>query len=189
MIMEQKIDIEKLKRGDPFIFKVFFERFYPRLMGLACRFVNEQTARDIVQEVFATYWEQKNEIDAENIQSYLYKWIQNRCLNHLKHQVVVEEYESRIRIAEARITYLESVSDTNEVLSQIMTRDISDRIKEAVQQLPPRCAEAFQLFYFNEMSHKEIAEKMHISPRTVEGHIRQGIIALRKQLRHIITFL
>lgn len=183
------IDIEKLKSGDPLTFKVFFERMYPRLMGLACRFVDVQTARDIVQEVFASYWEQKEEIKAENIQSYLYKWIQNRCLNHLKHQIIVEEYESRIRIAEARIAYLESVTDTNEVLSQIMTRDITERIKEAIGQLPPKCAEAFRLFYFDELSHKEIAEQMQISPRTVEGHIRQAVLSLRKQLRHIITFL
>jgi len=183
------IDIEKLKRGDPLTFKVFFERFYPKLMGLACRFVDVQTARDIVQEVFASYWEQKKEIEAENIQSYLYKWIQNRCLNHLKHQIIIEEYESRIRIAEARIAYLENVTDTNDALTQIMTRDITDRIKEAIGQLPPKCAEAFNLFYFGEMSHKEIAEKMQISPRTVEGHIRQAVLSLRKQLRNLITFL
>jgi len=189
MVMERPIDIEKLKCGDPLTFKVFFERFYPRLMGLACRFVGEQTARDLVQEVFASYWEHKHEIEVENIQSYLYKWIQNRCLNHLKHQIIIEEYESRIRIAEARIAYLESTTDTNDVFNQVMTRDIADQIREALKQLPPKSAEAFRFFYFNEMSHKEIAEKMQISQRTVEWHIRQVILALRKQLHHIITFL
>lgn len=187
--MEYKIDIDKLKRGDPLVFKVFFERFYPRLMGLACRFVDEQSARDIVQEVFATYWERKKEIEADSIQSYLYRWIQNSCLNHLKHQAVVEEYESRIRIAESRIAYLENTTDTNDILNQVMTRDITDRIKEALQLLPPKSAEAFRLFYFNEMSHKEIAEKMQISPRTVEGHVRHAVLFLRKRLRHIIAFL
>lgn len=157
-------------------------------MGLACRFVDEQTAKDLVQEVFATYWEQKKQIEAENIQSYLYKWIQNRCLNHLKHQLIVEEYESRIRIAEARIAYLENITDTSDVLNQVMTRDITNRIKEALKQVSPKYAEAFYYFYFEEMSHKEIAEKMQISPRTVEGHIRQALLSLRKQLRHIITF-
>lgn len=187
--MQGNIDIEKLKQGDPATFRIFFERFYPKLMGLAKRFVDEQTAKDLVQEVFTAYWEQKKEIEPENIQSYLYKWIQNRCLNHLKHQLVVEEYESRIRIAEARIAYLENTTDTNDVLQQVMTEDITQHIRNAILQLPPKCAEAFRLFYFQEMSHKEIAEKMQISSRTVEGHVRQAILYLRKNLRGILTFL
>lgn len=187
--MHQKVDIEKLKMGDPATFRAFFERLYPKLMALACRFVNEQTAKDLVQEVFAVYWEKKKEIDAENIQSYLYKWIQNRCLNYLKHQLVVEEFESRVHIAEARIAFLENTTDTNEVLNQVMTQDIIDHIQEALKKLPPKCSQAFRLFYFNELSHKEIAKEMQISIRTVEGHVRHAVVFLRKQLRHIITFL
>ncbi len=187
--MQHTIDIDKLKKGDPVTFKLFFELLYPKLMALACRFVNEQTAKDLVQEVFTVYWEKKKDIDADNIQSYMYKWIQNNCLNFLKHQLVIEEYESRIRIAESRIAFLENTTDTNDVLKQVMTQDIIDRIHEALQLLPPKCAQVFELCYFKELSHKEIAEQMQISTRTVEGHIRHAVLFLRKQLRHIITFL
>ena len=50
--MEAKIDIEKVRKGDHAAFKTFFECFYPKLMALACRFVDEQVAKDLVQEVF-----------------------------------------------------------------------------------------------------------------------------------------
>ena len=39
--MEAKIDIEKVRKGDHAAFKTFFECFYPKLMALACRFVDE----------------------------------------------------------------------------------------------------------------------------------------------------
>ena len=58
-MMEAKIDIEKVRKGDHAAFKTFFECFYPKLMALACRFVDEQVAKDLVQEVFTSYWEQK----------------------------------------------------------------------------------------------------------------------------------
>lgn len=189
MMMDHKINTDKLKQGDPVTFKVFFERFYPRLMGLACRFVDEQTARDIVQEVFASYWERREEIEAANIQSYLYRWVQNSCLNHLKHQRVVDEYEANIRIAEARIAFLQNTTDTSDLFNEFVKQDIIERVKEALSKLPTRSAEAFHFFYFRELSHKEIAEEMQISPRTVEGHIRQAVLHLRKSLRHLITSL
>lgn len=187
--MHAPVDIEKVKQGDSTAFRSFFECFYPKLMALACRFVDEQAAKDLVQEVFASYWERKREIEAENIQSFLYKWLQNSCLNYLKHRMVISEYESSIQIAEARIAFLASHTDTNDVLKQIINQDLREIIELSVDKLPPKCAQAFRLCYFEDMSHKEIAEIMHISPRTVEGHIRQAVGFLRKDLHDLLTLI
>lgn len=183
------IDIEKVKQGDPVAFRRFFECFYPKLMALACRFVDEQVAKDLVQEVFAAYWEQKRTIEARNIQSFLFKWVQNNCLNYLKHQMVVSEYESDIRLAEARIAFLDEQTDANDVLKQIINQDIRQAIEQSVDKLPPKCAEAFRFCYFQDMSHKEIAEAMNISIRTVEGHIRQAMLFLRTDLRNLFVLM
>lgn len=120
--MEAKIDIEKVRKGDHAAFKTFFECFYPKLMALACRFVDEQVAKDLVQEVFTSYWEQKKVIQPDNIQSFLFKWLQNSCLNHIKHQMIVDEYESCVRIAEARIAFWGESTDSNDVLKSIIRK-------------------------------------------------------------------
>lgn len=183
-----KIDIHKVKEGDYAAFKSFFECFYPKLMALACRFVDEHAAKDLVQDVFVSYWEQKKLIEADNIQSFLFKWVQNRCLNYLKHQMVVEEYEARIRIAEARIAFLNDRTDTNDVLKQVVDHELRDLIEESVKKLPPKTAEAFRLCYFHDLSHKEIAKIMDISPRTVETHIRNAVLFLREDLKDLLLF-
>ena len=118
--MKTEFDIERIRQGDPLSFKRFFALFYPKLMALACRFVEEPVAEDLVQEVFATYWEHKKMIEAENIQSYLYKWLQNNCLNYIKHQMVVDEYQARVYIAETRIAFLNESTDNNDVLKQVI---------------------------------------------------------------------
>lgn len=184
--MQQPIDIQKVKEGDNVAFKSLFECFYPKLMALACRFVDEQVAKDLVQDVFMSYWEQKEFIEADNIQSYLYKWVQNRCLNHIKHQMVVEEYEARVRMAEARIVYLADRMDTNDVLKQVISQDLRELIDISVKKLPPKTAEAFRLCYYHDFSHKEIGEVMGISHRTVETHIRNAILFLRKDLKDLL---
>lgn len=181
-----QIDIHRVKEGDRVAFKSFFEYFYPKLMGLACRFVDEHVAKDLVQDVFASYWEQKKQIEAENIQSFLYKWVQNRCLNYLKHQMVVEEYEARIRIAEARIAFLNDKTDTNDVLKQVISQDLRELIEASVKKLPPKTAEVFRLCYYHDLSHKEIAKVMNISHRTVESHIRHAVLFLREDLKDLL---
>lgn len=187
--MEAKIDIEKIRKGDRVAFKAFFECFYPRLMALACRFVDEQVAKDLVQEVFTSYWEQKGIIQPDNIQSFLFKWLQNNCLNHIKHQMVVDEYVSRVRIAEARIAFYSETSDANDVLKSVINQDLREIIELSVNKLPPKCAQAFRLAYFHDMSHKDIAEIMDISLRTVEGHVRQALVFLREDLKDLFILI
>ena len=187
--MEAKIDIEKVRKGDHAAFKTFFECFYPKLMALACRFVDEQVAKDLVQEVFTSYWEQKKVIQPDNIQSFLFKWLQNSCLNHIKHQMIVDEYESCVRIAEARIAFWSESTDSNDVLRSVINQDLREIIELSVNKLPPKCAQAFRLAYFHDMSRKEIAEIMGISPRTVEGHIRQALAFLRKDLKGLFLLI
>lgn len=85
-------------------------------MGVACRFVDDQIAKDLVQEIFTSYWVQKETIEAKQIHSFLYKWIQNKCLDHIKHQMVEEEYRARVQIAENRINSLLDHTDANDVL-------------------------------------------------------------------------
>lgn len=187
--MKDSLDIQKLKQGDKEAFRIFFECFYPKLMALACRFVDEPTAKDLVQEVFVSYWENKKEIEVDHIYSFLCKWLQNSCLNYLKHQLIVEEYENRVRIAEARMTFIDEKTDTNEVLKQVINQDIREVIVTSVNKLPPKCRQVFYLYYFQDMSQKEIATLLNISVRTVEAHVRQAILFLRKDLKNIFLIM
>ena len=180
--MEYPFDIHKVKQGDRTAFRDFFACMYPKLMALACRFVDENTATDMVQDVFASYWERKHLIEAHNIQSFLFKWLQNNCLNYLKHQTVVEAYETRVQLAEARAAAWDHASQANDPLHLLMGKNLLELVDEWIGKLPAKCAEAFRLCYFKDMTHKEIAEALHVSPRTVEGYIRNAIAFLRGKL-------
>ncbi len=99
------IDINKVQKGDETEFRLLFNLFYPRLMSVACRFVPEHIAEDIVQSVFVMYWEQKSALIPNAIHSFLYKCTQNNCLNYLKHQAVVLGHEEEVRLAEERMVF------------------------------------------------------------------------------------
>ena len=60
--------------------------------------------------------------------------------------------------------------------------ELTKRIKEAIDNLPPSYRETFIQHRFTKMSHKEIAEKSGISPKTVAYRIQQATKLLRKSL-------
>ena len=174
------IDINKVQKGDEAEFRLLFNLFYPRLMSVACRFVPEHIAEDIVQSVFVMYWEQKSTLTPNAIHSFLYKCTQNNCLNYLKHQAVVLGHEEEVRLAEERMAFQLAGSDANELWNEVVERDIRKLLEASISKLPPKCRQAFELSYFKEMTYKEIAEAMHISSRTVEEHVQKATKFLRE---------
>lgn len=187
--MQQDFDIQRVNRGDADEFRRFFECLYPRLMRIACRFVDDETAKDLVQDVFVDYWEQKHIMDVANVSSYLYKSVQNKCLNHIKHQSVEENHSVKVKIAQSRMDYLTLNIDNNEIFRQISNQNLRELIEVSVGKLPPKCQEAFRLCYFHEMTYREVSEIMGLSPRTVEGHIQKAIVHLREDLRPLLSWL
>ena len=166
-------------------FRQVYDELYPKLMVHACKFVDEEVAEDIVHDVFVAYWEQHHMIVSSRLAAFLFKATQNSCLNYLKHQKVVENYLEQWQLAIDRCEYYNqkiestvSMSETNEELNYKL-------LENAIRQLPPRRAEALNLFYFEGKSQKDIANQMHVSLRTVQTHLAQAIAELRKSLRHV----
>ena len=184
--MASHVDIHKMKRGDNKEFRLFFESFYPRLMTLACRYVPEFVAEDVVQNVFVRYWEQKQTLEPDNVKAFLFKCIQNGCLDYLKHRAVMEDYEQEMLVAEERLNWLLAQTDRNEIWSDLVVKDLSANVDNVLEKLPQRCREAFRLSFYEDLTYKEIAERMNISPRTVEEHVQKAIRVLRVELKDIL---
>ena len=84
------IDINKVQKGDETEFRLLFNLFYPRLMSVACRFVPEHIAEDIVQSVFVMYWEQKSAL-------ILYRQVRSGRHSGRRHQCGCHHRRNRVQ--------------------------------------------------------------------------------------------
>ena len=70
-----------------------------------------------------------------------------------------------------------------------LSSDLRETLDKAINQLSPVRKRVFQLAYIEGYSHKEIAEKLNVSVRTVETHIYKSVQQLRKVLALIFILL
>lgn len=186
------IDFQSVREGNTDAFRLLFEIYYPRIRAFACRFVEESAADDLTQDVFTQIWNQRASINPENIGSYLYRATQNHCLNHLKHAAVVSNHHARISLAIQRAQYYEAQYDaesTSNAWKYVQNRNLRELIEQAIDKLPPKCAEAFRLSYLEHKSNQEVAEEMAISVRTVETHICKALSILRVELKGLFSLI
>lgn len=163
-------------------FNLLYEKYVPGLLFYARKFVSYPIAEDIVHDLFLKIWKEKAFfIVDETISAYLYRAVQNACLNHLKHQSVRQEYVDKA-IMELKIEELTTTSPDN----QLIDREQIENLYRTIDQLPDKCKEVFHLSYFEEKKNSEIADSLGISVRTVESHLYKALQVLRKSFSYCI---
>lgn len=56
-------------------------------------------------------------------------------------------------------------------------------LRTAIEALPPKTRAVFLLYRVEDLSYREIAGRLNISPRTVEYHLRQALAQCRQAVR------
>ena len=174
--------LDELKNGNHQAFEYLFKNYYPRLLGYAIRFVeNEETARDIIQECFLKFWDKRDLLEAVSVTALLFAMVRNRCLNYLKHLAGVEKHQIEYLASiegEERLYYADFVLNAD---SSLLYNELQEQIKIVIDNLPERCRNVFLLSRFEGLKNREIADMLEISTTAVEKHIAK---ALQRFSRH-----
>lgn len=156
-------------------FRHLYESYSSRLILFASRFVDKSTAEDLVHDVFIELWKQEELPTGDTAGSYLFRCVQNASLNFLRHQTIEEEYIAKASVR-LKIMELERAS-MDEIL---IRREQVAAIHQAIQTLPDKCREIFEMHFFEEKKSSEIAAMLDLSVRTVETQIYKGLKTLRQ---------
>jgi RNA polymerase sigma-70 factor (ECF subfamily) len=154
-------------------FEEMFNLHYTMLCNVASNIVRDRdAAEDIVQELFASVWRKRNELDLSlNFKGYLLRSVSNASLNYLesnKRKISLSDNESRIEQVN---------SETPSTL------ELRKQVRKALDNLPPRCRTIFVLSRIYDMKYREIAEHLDISIKTVENQMGIALEKLREQLK------
>ncbi|QEA12544.1 RNA polymerase sigma factor [Comamonas flocculans] len=151
------------------------ERHYRELLNFIARAVNSRkAAADLTQESYARVLAaQQSGRPVRNPCALLYRTARN---------LVVDRYRrAEVRAAAGMGASLDDRELGLEDLPGPPSRQpdaiVAERenlaaVTAVIEQLPPRCREAFILYKFDGLSYAEIAARMQISPRTVEMQLR-----------------
>ena len=68
-------------------------------------------------------------------------------------------------------------------------KQLQGRLRQALSELPEQCRTVFQMSRFEDLKYKEIAERLAISPKTVENHMGKALKLLRGKLADYLVSL
>lgn len=168
--------LEELKRGNEEALEFLFKVYYPRLQGYTSRFITDkELVKDIIQECFIKLWEKHNSIQILSVQSLLFAMVRNSCLNYLKHESIVNQYQIEYLAniqGQEKLYHADFLCDAD---SPLLYEELRKEINYVIDQLPERQKEVFLMSRFEGLKNREIAEKLQISTTAVEKHISKAL--------------
>ncbi len=160
-------------RGDRDSFKQLFVKYYRSLCVVSEKYVNSSiVAEDIVQDVFYSLLKNRENLTlSHSPKAFLCRSVINASINYQK------KYNKE-QVSET-LPELEDDINPDDIL---VTEEMYKVISDSISSLPEQCKKVFRLNRFEGLKHKEIAEKLDISIKTVKNHIGKALRIIRSDI-------
>ena len=166
---------------DDRILKVEFEKLFREHFTALCYFARKylgdlDSSKEIVHSVFIKIWENRSSFDWEKpAKSYLFTSVYNRSMNFIR--------DNKKFIINEPAGIHEEITDTAAFSDILEVAELESRIKSALQRLPEKCREIFELNRFEGKKYAEIAGSLNISVKTVETQMSKALKILKEELK------
>lgn len=172
--------IRRIKSDDHEAFREIYDRYKYRVFSFAGRYLNDKSdIEEIIQEIFVKLWKTRSRIKEDlPLYNYLFTITRNTILHKKQKQINEKKYLEYLKIYYSITT----LSTQNEV----QFKEAREKVDMAIRNLPPKRREIFLLNRNEGLTYREIAEKLNLSIKTVEAHIRLALQDLRKDLEEYL---
>lgn len=167
---------ESLKDGDQAAYTEIFCRYNKLLYSHTYnKLRNREEAKDIVQDVFYSLWANRwKSLPDSNLIGYLFMATRYKIADLLSRQQVKNKYMVSLQ------EFIDLAPEYSDHL--VRKNQLQEIIEEEISALPTRMQEILRLSRFEQLSHKEIAEKLNISEATSKDQVKKALKILRKRL-------
>tara|TARA_R110002050_G_scaffold261556_1_gene401721 strand:+ start:259025 stop:259609 length:585 start_codon:yes stop_codon:yes gene_type:complete len=162
-----------IQQGDKSAFEFLFKKYYEALVGYITTYTQDsQLSEDIVQHSFISLWNKRHKLLLDTSpKNYLYTIAYNRYIDLYRKKKREDTLLKELCLENLR----NNIEENHDVFEKRIAR-----LKRIIEHLPPRCKEVLYLSKLRGLDYNEIAEKLKISPRTVEEQVRIAFKKIRK---------
>jgi len=164
--------VARVANGDAVALNELYDRYGKIIYSFAYRLTRDTTlSEECVQDVFVTLWRRAADFDPTRakLTTWLFVVARNRA---------IELGRQKNRRPELRDD-LEPVGSAPDPADLVAVTDESQRVAEAMAELPEDQLAVLRLSYFDGLSHSEISEVIGIPLGTVKGRMRLALERLR----------
>lgn len=177
-LSEDCILLEQIAQGSEHAFNSLFEKYWGLVyVETYKRLKNSEDAKDIVQEIFAHIWTNRQSLSINNLPAYLHVSVRNRVIKAVtKHKRVHPFFSVLDDMPE-----LSSRADSN-----LLWKELFSAYQDLLESLPPKRRVIFNMRYHEGLSTRDIAARLDVTRKTIQNQLGKAIDTLKVSLLRIL---
>jgi RNA polymerase sigma-70 factor (family 1) len=182
LVME--ISVQQIQSGSIKSFEQVYHQYHARLYYFVLKHTRSTyLSEEAVQLTFIKMWENRRNLSTQfDLSVQLFRIARSITIDLLRKERTAGRY---IEVNEVNADETMALS----VETDIIHKDQLNHVEALIEELSPVRKKVFKLSRFEELSHKEIAEQLSISPKTVENHIGRAIMHLKNKMVILLIIL
>jgi RNA polymerase sigma-70 factor (ECF subfamily) len=166
--------VARLQRGDEAALRTLVDALWRPLVSYATWLLDDaDAASDVVQDALSHVWLTRDNLAIRtSLETYLYRAVHNRALDERRRTT------RRRRLLERR--WLQRELECDGVVAP--AEPLPAILEQALASLPERRRQVFILAHLHDLTYREIAQILDLSPQTIANHVSMALADLRRKL-------
>jgi len=176
-----------VQRGDRSAFEQLFEKHVRGVVGFAAQFVGTRArAEELAQDVFLQVYRTRARYQPRaRFTTWLYRMATNACLSEVRRadhrsRPATMDQSPREEGDDPHLPGLEGATRSSE--EALLSQEVLDRLRTALEDLPPQQRAALLLARVEGLSYDEVAQALSCSVSAVKSLIHRATVMLRDQM-------
>lgn len=167
--MEESIIEDLIGHDREKLLDQLMDNYGQSLLQLAYSYVrNREVAEDLTQEIFVKCYQRLDQYQRKStLKTWLWRIASNHCKDYLR-----SWHHNNIVISEEQAKH--TSSQEKEVENQVIQRYEDEQLVTTVMSLPDTYREVIYLFYFEELSIKEISYLTGVNQNTIKTRLKRA---------------
>lgn len=180
-LIDDAMLLQQIEWGREDAFNLLFKKYWEKVYAEAYkRLKNRDDAKDIVQEIFAHIWANRQSLNIKNLPAYLHIAVRNRTIKTLAKQKPFHLFFNMLDVIPEKQLFADA---------DILWKELLHAYETLLQSLPPKRQVIFRMRYQEGLSTKDIAEQLGIKRKTIQNQLGKAIDTLKVSLLRLLIIL
>ncbi len=131
-------------------------------------------SEDLTQDVFVNVWDKRDEVQQDTVKSYLYTIANNMLLNKIRHNKVVMGFVEKHKTQQ----------EEHSPHFNLVEKEFKQELERVIAEMPEKQREVFLMNKIEELTYKEIAERLELSVKAIEKRMNGALSYLSRTVQY-----
>lgn len=169
--------VKGCKNGERKSQRVLYENLYPKMLGICMRYSKDPAeAQDMVHDGFIKVFERIKSFNSYgSLEGWIRRLIVNNTIDYLRKKKLM-------KFNYGEESHIDNLKDENpqDKAEKELTKIKAEKIVEIIQHLSPAYRAVFNLYVVEDLSHKEIAERLNITVGTSKSNLSKAKVKIKQ---------